>query len=105
MAAPVDITTIPRSKAWENNMQRMNKRTTQAWQLHAALARTDPSGIDPILIGPTGRHAAFGVLSLRHVPELARRTRLASAARERRDLAPAWRKRAGTPENSVLPSA
>lgn len=83
----------------------VKKHLTDAQRLHAALAETEPSSIDLILVRPAGYLPAFRLAALPHAPGSAACAPAGPAMRHgghQRDLAPAWRKRFVVPSKSTV---
>ena len=85
-------------------MKSVKKHATGTEQLHAALAETDPTSIDLILLRPAGFHLAFRFLPLPLARGFTRRAPPEPAVRPGPDRAPAWRKRVFTRNKTTVPA-
>jgi len=74
-------------------MKSLKKYTIGTARLHAALAETDPSSTDLILIRRAGLRPAMRLPALVYPPLRKAAVRPVAASRPRDGLAPAWRKR------------
>ncbi|WP_454162774.1 hypothetical protein [Massilia sp. SYSU DXS3249] len=72
-------------------MKFMKKHAAGAQQLHAALAETDPTSVDLILLDRAGFRPAFRLPPMPHMPGFARRPVATPAARDARGRTPAAR--------------
>ena len=86
-------------------MKSLKKRATGAARLHAALAETDPSSPDLILVRTGGLRPAVRLPALAWPPLRAAGAGQASVgSRPQRGLSPCWRERYALPKRTaVLP--